>query len=293
MKNWILAFRPKTLLASVSPVLLGLGLSYFTIKSIDWTIGLLTLLSALLMQIATNLANDYIDFEKGVDNANRLGPVRVSSSGLISIEKMKKALILSLLLAFICGIYLMIKGGIVIVLMGFCALYFSYGYSGGPYPLSYLGLGEVAAFIFFGVVAVTGTFYLQTKSMNLDALYLSFIAGAFSSAILAVNNLRDIESDRQTKKRTIAVRFGELFQRRFIFLLLIIPYPISIYLALKLKVHSLLLSLLIPLFSTSVFQKVLLGPIDQGLNKVLAKVSIALFIFSLIALISFIIYAQI
>jgi len=292
MKNWILAIRPKTLLASISPVLLGLGIAYYFSKSINSVVAIFTLLSALFMQIATNLANDYIDYEKGVDNQNRLGPTRVTSSGLISLQKMKLALISSLGLALIFGTYLMFKGGIVIVIMGLCSMYFSYGYSGGPFPLSYLGLGEIAAFVFFGIVAVTGSFFLQTNFFNLDCFYLSLCAGAFSAAILAVNNLRDYSSDLESKKRTLAVRLGIPFQRRLIFFLLLLPYPIIIYLAIKLKAHALLLTLIIPLFSTSVFQKVLTGKIDSGLNTLLAKISLSLFIFSLISGISFILYAN-
>lgn len=292
MKNWILAIRPKTLLASISPVILGLGLAYYFTKSINFVVAIFTLLSALFMQIATNLANDYIDYEKGVDNQNRLGPTRVTSSGLISLQKMKLALIASLSLALIFGTYLMMKGGIVIVIMGLCSMYFSYGYSGGPFPLSYLGLGEFAAFIFFGIVAVNGSFFLQTNFFHIDCFYLSLCAGAFSAAILAVNNLRDYSTDLEAKKRTLAVRLGIVFQRRLIFILLILPYPIIIYLALKLKVHGLLFTLIIPLFSTGIFQKVLTGKIDSGLNFILAKISISLFIFSIISGLSFIIYAN-
>jgi 1,4-dihydroxy-2-naphthoate octaprenyltransferase len=146
---WILAARPKTILASIGPVLIGLSIAFHLSQKINTTIALLTLICAILLQIGTNIANDYLDFKKGVDTLERLGPVRVTSKGLISEDKMKKALILILSSAFLCGIYLMIHGGPFIVAIGLLSLYFSYGYTGGPFPLSYNGLGELAALLFF------------------------------------------------------------------------------------------------------------------------------------------------
>ncbi len=286
IKNWILATRPKTLFASISPVILGLSIAYFEQAQINTNVAILTLLCALLLQLASNIANDYLDAQKGIDTADRLGPLRVTQAGLIPSIQMKRALILVLAVAFFLGIYLMIIGGPFIMLIGFLSLYFAYGYSAGPFPLSYNGLGEIAAFIFFGLIAVTGTHFLQTHHFSLMALFFGMGPGFISATILAINNLRDIKTDRVTKKRTLAVKYGEAFQRKLC-VSLIISSSIVIFLASLMYHLTWLLPLTaLPIIFTKNWIHLLKNPIDQKMNQALAKTAQYLLIYSLLTSLS-------
>lgn len=271
MKNWLLAIRPKTLFASVGPVVLGLSVAFFESNQFNLTIALLTLACALLLQVASNLANDYLDALRGVDNHNRLGPLRVTSAGLISLSSMKAGLVFTLGAALIMGIYLMITGGPVIIAIGLLSLYFSYGYTGGPFPLSYNGLGEVAAFIFFGPVAVFGSAYLQTHQVSNLALLAGVGPGCISGCILAINNLRDIKSDTETHKRTLAVRFGESFQRRLCGAFIFASFFMAIYLCLTYNYKWALGFVILPLLFRKTWRHILHHPIDQTLNTSLQR----------------------
>ena len=271
MKNWMLAIRPKTLFASIAPVLLGLAVAYIENSNINVLIAVLTLLCALVLQIASNLANDYLDAVRGVDNETRLGPTRVTSSGLISLTKMKNALILTLSIAFILGIYLMYVGGPVIIFIGLLSLYFAYGYTGGPFPLSYNGLGETAAFIFFGPVAVVGTSFLQTHNITHLALVAGMGPGFISACILAVNNLRDIASDRETNKKTLAVRFGEKFQRKLCITTIVLSMLTCLYLIVTYNFKYIFPVIFLPFFFHKTWLQILYQPIDAKLNQALAR----------------------
>lgn len=271
MKNWMMAIRPKTLFASLAPVLLGLAVAYVETQTLNALIAVLTVLCALTLQIASNLANDYLDALRGVDNETRLGPTRVTSSGLISLTKMKNALILALGIAFALGIYLMYVGGPVIMVVGLLSLYFAYGYTGGPFPLSYNGLGEVAAFIFFGVVAVSGTTYLQTHNISKLALILGMGPGFISACILAVNNLRDIISDTDTNKRTLAVRFGEKFQRGLCIATIALSVLVCLYVMVVYNFKWIFPVLILPFLFHKTWLQILYHPIDSKLNAALAK----------------------
>jgi 1,4-dihydroxy-2-naphthoate octaprenyltransferase len=286
---WILAARPKTILASIGPVLIGLSIAFHLSQKINTTIALLTLICAILLQIGTNIANDYLDFKKGVDTLERLGPVRVTSKGLISEDKMKKALILILSSAFLCGIYLMIHGGPFIMAIGLLSLYFSYGYTGGPFPLSYNGLGELAALLFFGPIAVVGTTYLQTHQFDYYSITLGIGVGLISAAILAVNNLRDIVSDSKLGKKTIAVIFGEKFQRRLIIFLSLMAAFISMSLGIFIKNYLLFSPLILFFLFHSNWKEILYQPITSLLNNNLANTAKYLFIYSILTSISLVI----
>lgn len=271
LHNWLLAIRPKTLFASIAPVLLGLTVAYIHQSTINILIALLTLIAALLMQIASNLANDYLDSLRGVDTDKRLGPTRVTQAGLISTTSMKKALIGFMSIAFLIGIYLMWIGGPVIIVIGLLSLYFAYGYTGGPFPLSHNGLGEIAAFIFFGVIAVSGTTYLQIHQFSSMAILVGMGPGFISATILAINNLRDIETDKETQKKTIAVRFGEIFQRRLCIFLIASSSIIIIIVAAIYHYTYLFPVSFLPMVFLKNWLQIYSGPIDQKLNQALAK----------------------
>ncbi len=168
---------------------------------------------ALLIQIGTNLANDYFDYEKGADRSGRLGPTRVTQAGLVTPTQMKRAVILVFGLAVAVGVFLVLRGGWPVIIIGLLSILFGVLYTAGPLPLGYHGLGELFVFIFFGPVAVGGTYYVQAMDINSIVLWAGVPPGLFSVAILTVNNLRDIDSDRRVGKKTLAVRFGRTYAR--------------------------------------------------------------------------------
>jgi 1,4-dihydroxy-2-naphthoate octaprenyltransferase len=207
IRAWIAAARPKTLPASIAPVITGTAVAIHE-GGVHWLAGALALVTALLLQIAANFANDALDFKRGADTADRVGPARITASGIVTLQGVLRATALTIGLAVLSGLYLVWRGGPVLLIAGLAAIVCVYAYTGGPFPLGYLGLGEVFVFIFFGPVAVTGTAYVQTLHLTPLALAASVPLGALAIAILCVNNLRDIETDRAAGKRTVAVRIG-------------------------------------------------------------------------------------
>ena len=241
MNRWIESARPKTLIASVSPVLLGTVIA-LNAGAFRILVFLATLIFALCVQIGTNFANDYIDFLRGADTKERMGPRRIVQSGLVSVRTMRKATFGIFTLAGMLGLYLMHIGGWHIGALALLAILFGYLYTGGPYPLGYLGLGDLFVLIFFGPVATAGTTYLQTGTLSSIAIIAGFAPGLLSTAIIAMNNLRDIDQDRKADKKTLPVRFGKTFGKWETTLCLILPCLIPLYLF-KLT-HTHLLSLI-------------------------------------------------
>lgn len=207
MQAWLLAVRPKTLPAAVTPVVVGtavaIGAGSFHLLAATAAIAV-----ALLLQIAANLANDVFDFRRGADTEERLGPVRVTQSGLISARHVFIGTGLTLALAMSIGLYLVARGGWPILVAGLAAILSALAYTGGPRPIGYHGLGEVFVFIFFGLIAVVGSYYVQAGDLAGLSLGAAVPVGCLATAILVVNNLRDIDTDRAAGKRTVAVRIG-------------------------------------------------------------------------------------
>ncbi len=232
VRIWLLAFRPKTLPAAIAPVLLGVSLAVHDGRFL-WPVALVTLLAALLIQIGTNLANDLFDFLKGTDTEERVGPTRATQAGLITPHEMKRGTAVTFGLAILLGFYLAWVGGWPIVWIGLASIAAGVAYTGGPYPLGYHGWGDVFVMLFFGLIAVPGTYYLQTGRVTGDSLLLGVAMGAMSTAILVVNNLRDIETDAKTGKRTLAVRLGKTFSRLEYTTLLFAAYLIPTLLAVR------------------------------------------------------------
>ena len=204
---WLLAIRPKTLPASISPVMVG-GAVAWVAGGFDLAAMAACLLFALIMQISANLANDYFDWRRGIDSSRRLGPKRFCQSGLIAPPHMRRAVILTCTLAALPLLFLIWRGGWPIVFLGIVAIAAALAYSGGPYPLASHGLGEAAAFIFFGLVAVGGSAFLIGGHYRGLAFVASLPPGLLIAAIMAVNNFRDIATDSQAGKRTLTVRLG-------------------------------------------------------------------------------------
>jgi len=204
---WKLAARPKTLPAALSPVIVGTALA-FADGGFAWLPALAAAVGALLLQILSNFANDYSDFFRGADTPDRLGPVRVTSAGLMTPAELRKGIIVVIGLVALVGLYLTWVGGWPILAIGVAAIVAALAYTGGPFPFGYYGLGEVFVMIFFGVAAVGGTYYVQTLALTPTVVVASLAVGALVTAILVVNNYRDIDTDRRAGKRTLAVRLG-------------------------------------------------------------------------------------
>ncbi|HLT29001.1 MAG TPA: 1,4-dihydroxy-2-naphthoate polyprenyltransferase [Myxococcaceae bacterium] len=227
--TWLLALRPKTLSAAVAPVAVGTALS-FAAGSWRPGVALVTLLCAVLIQIGTNLTNDYFDFKKGADTEERLGPQRVTQSGLIAPGTVFAGALTTFGLAFLIGLSLIWIGGWPIAVIGVASLLAGYAYTGGPFPLAYNGLGDVFVLVFFGPVAVCGTVWLQAGAIGPAAWIASLAMGASGTAILVVNNLRDATTDAKANKRTLIVRFGERAGRAEYVLTLLISFAVPIVL---------------------------------------------------------------
>jgi len=204
---WLLAIRPRTLAVAVGPVAVGTAVA-FVDGNAAWAPAVAALLGALLLQIGCNFANDVYDSEKGADGDDRLGPPRAVQLGLLAPAQMKRGMLLAFALAAGVGLYLASVAGWPVIAIGVVSLLAAFAYTGGPYPLGYHGLGDLAVFVFFGVVAVVGTEFVQSGSFSLWALAASVPVGLLATAVLVVNNLRDVETDRVAGKRTLAVRIG-------------------------------------------------------------------------------------
>jgi 1,4-dihydroxy-2-naphthoate octaprenyltransferase len=205
---WLLATRPRTLPAAIAPVLLGTAMAIAD-KHFAWLAAAAAFSVALLLQISVNLANDYFDYLKGIDTENRLGPPRAAQSGLIPTKQVGAGMALTLILCLIPGIYLLAVGGWPVFFIGLACIGATLAYSGGPFPLASHGLGDIFVFIFFGLVAVCGTYYVQALRLTPMVWLMGGIEGLLITAILVVNNLRDIQTDRQSGKRTLAVIIGD------------------------------------------------------------------------------------
>jgi 1,4-dihydroxy-2-naphthoate octaprenyltransferase len=206
-RAFALAARPRTLPAAVAPVLVGAALAWEA-GAFRASVVAAAFAVALALQIAANFANDVFDFERGADTDTRLGPPRAVQQGWIAPDAMRAAFVAALVAAAVPGLWLVLQGGAVLALAGIAAMAAAFAYTGGPRPLAYEGLGEVAVFVFFGGVAVAGTVYAQTGTFAPHVVAAAIAPGALASAILVVNNLRDRDGDRAAGKRTLAVRFG-------------------------------------------------------------------------------------
>jgi 1,4-dihydroxy-2-naphthoate octaprenyltransferase len=278
---WVMAARPKTLTAAFAPVAVGTAAAFSDGRG-RWLPALAALVGALLIQVGTNLTNDYYDFKKGADTAERLGPRRVTQSGLIAPGTVLAAALGTFGLALLVGLYLVWVGGWPVVAIGVASLLSGYAYTGGPFPLGYNGLGDVFVFLFFGLVAVTGTYYVQAGGVSAEAWAAAVSMGASGTALLVVNNLRDAPTDVKAGKRTLVVRLGaRAGKAEYVGLLLLsLLTPVAMWAA-GLSGPAVLLSLLSAPLGVPPLRKVL-GVTGAALNPALGETARFQLAFSLL-----------
>jgi 1,4-dihydroxy-2-naphthoate polyprenyltransferase len=286
LKIWIGTLRVKTLPASAIPVIIGTAMSYYG-GYFSLSVFILTLICALLIQIITNFLNEVYDFKRGADTPERLGPSRAVARGLIKPETMLRISVSLIIITLVIGTYLVITGGgIFILIIGLISLFFSYAYTGGPYPIAYKGLSDIFVLIFFGIVAVTGTYYLQAHKLIPEVIIASFAPGFLSMNILGVNNIRDIETDKKAAKVTMAVRLGERKSKIVYVVIDILAFSIpiilyyilgNIYFLLPLLVFPISIIICLNLFKSTGIK----------LNKILVQTGMLLILYGIMISISF------
>jgi 1,4-dihydroxy-2-naphthoate octaprenyltransferase len=227
---WLLAARPKTLGISVSPVLVGTTMAFTETELFQWLPALAALIAALLIQIGTNLYNDAADYDRGTDTPDRLGPARATAQGWFTSTEVKTAAHICFGLAFCVGIYLVTVGGWPIVIIGLLSLLAGYAYTGGPKPIAYSASGELFVFLFFGLTAVMGSYYLQTLQISLNAFLCAFALGLLAAAVLLVNNYRDHDSDARASKLTLTHYLGKDRSHIAFGILLLLPFLLPLLL---------------------------------------------------------------
>ena len=279
MNKWILGARIKTLPAAIAPVIVGTSLA----DQINVINALLALIVSLSLQIAVNYANDFSDGVRGTDT-NRVGPTRLVASNLATAGSVKNASFISFFVAIIAGTLLAFNTSIWLIAVGLISILAAWGYTGGKKPYGYLGFGEVAVFIFFGIVATVGSYYVQVEQISSSALLLSIPMGSLSCAILVINNLRDLNQDKLVSKRTLAVKLGDANTRIF-YLLLLVLAQVSAAAAASINNYALLTLLWLPL-TYSAANQVLKGASGKELITILGKTSRLQFLLALTLAIS-------
>ncbi|MGI9194885.1 MAG: 1,4-dihydroxy-2-naphthoate polyprenyltransferase [Candidatus Nanopelagicus sp.] len=264
MNKWIVGARVKTLPAAVAPVLIGSSYA----ENINWGNALLALTVSLFLQIAVNFSNDYSDGVRGTDT-HRIGPVRLVASGLASANSVKNAAILSFLIAASAGFILALNISHWLFLVGAVSIWAAWGYTGGKKPYGYFGFGELSVFIFFGLVATVGSYYIQTEQFNWQIFLLAMPVGTLSCAILAINNLRDLPQDMLVSKRTMAVRIGEKNTRLF-FILLLVTAQVTAIAAVSISKWAVITLICVPI-TFRVGKQVKDGAVGTELIEVLSK----------------------
>lgn len=322
LNSWILAARPKTLIAAVVPVIVTtayafmiykknlLGLNLNSVESglnsvlnnsevsvvnktsllngpINWWVSVLVLMASIFIQIGTNLINDAVDFEKGADTEKRIGPQRVTQSGVFSALQVKGMAFGFFALSALCGLPLVISGGWVVLVLGVISILMGYSYTGGPFPLAYLGLGDLFVVIFFGFVAVLGLAFLLGLKIGLDLIVISLQVGLLCTVLIAINNLRDVDTDKLVNKNTLPVRFGKKFGRFEIASLIMFSFLLQFYWLSQGYFWVFLLPLLILPLGIKIIRSVFLNEPSPIYNKFLGQSAGLHFIFNLLIAIGF------
>lgn len=279
---WLVAARPKTLWAAVAPVVIGTFMAVAA-EAFHATSAFFALLGAMLIQIGTNFSNDYSDFVQGADTAERVGPTRVTQSGMASAEAVKRATVFVFVAAFLSGLYLVWRGGWPILAVGLASILSGILYTAGKNSLGYLGLGDVFVLIFFGPVAVGGTYYVQALALPAAVVVAGLGPGLLAVSILLANNIRDELQDRAAGKRTLVVRFGRPFGVRLYAGCLIGAAVVPLALVIWTEEHvAALAASFVPGFGIPLFRRLASEPDARLLNPVLGKSALTLIVYSLV-----------
>jgi len=264
----------------VAPVVVGCALAWNQQHSLHWIVAFACLLGALLIQIGTNLHNDAADFERGADTSDRMGPPRATAQGWFTANQVKRAAFISFSAAFFIGIYLAWIGGWPIILLGLLSLLAGYAYTGGPIPIAYTPSGELFVFIFFGLAAVTGSYYLQVETLSWQAFHVASAIGLLAAAILLVNNYRDLDTDQRANKQTLAFFLGRQWTKIAYFLFMLTPFILSITLY-RVTTYSWAIIILLP-FTALLIRRFCQEPAGPVFNQILANTAKHQLIFSLL-----------
>ncbi|MFA5626898.1 MAG: 1,4-dihydroxy-2-naphthoate polyprenyltransferase [Thiohalomonadaceae bacterium] len=278
---WSVATRPRTLPLAAAPVLAGTALAWAEGAALQWWPVLAALLAALLIQIGTNLHNDAADYERGNDQSDRLGPLRVTAAGWASAGKVRLAAILVFGAALLLGVYLVIIGGVFILAIGCASLLAAWSYSGGLRPVSHSPFGELFVWVFFGLLAVAGSYWLQAGHASFTAWLTGAALGMPAAAVLLINNLRDRETDLRAGRRTLAALLGDHKARRAYVLMMLLPYAVLPSLASSGR-HGVWLTLALLPFIVLLARRLLAGEQGQALNQHLAQTALAALAFALL-----------
>lgn len=283
LKSFLLATRPKTLVAAITPPIAAHGLYFYHTEKNQFYYLALCLIGAILIQIATNFYNDAIDDIKGAD-ANRVGPKRMSSSGELSAKSLFIAAHFINLLVLIIGYFIYLRGGWPFIIIGVTSIYLSYGYTGGPFPLAYLGLGELFVLLYFGFVSVLGSYYLFALDIHPQALVLGMQLGLLSTTLIMVNNFRDRETDPLVGKNTLATKLNKNKYLNLLYICLVSPHFLQLFFANNLKSFFTILSMPIMLKVHRILQE---HKDPKELNDALKFCAIHLLLFSLMTTLGF------
>ncbi len=287
LNAWILAARPKTLTASLVPIVSTAGLVRGLGYEMNWLIVVLALLSSFCIQIGTNLVNDAMDFKKGADTETRLGPKRVTQQGIFTFRQVMMAAGLFFFLAACFGIPLVLKGGMPILIIGLVSIAMGYAYTSGPVPLAYHGLGDLFVILFFGLIAVGGLFFLLTGEYTWPAFILGLQIGLLSTVLIAINNLRDMETDKLVNKKTLAVRLGLTGGRYWIGFLIFAPYIAGYYWVVSQKYWVYFATIMAFPLGLSIAKKIFRTSPGVEYNRFLAQASAYSLVYSVLLAIGF------
>ena len=287
IKYWFQLSRPQTLIASISPVILGSAFCYKHTHFFELNIFFATLIAAILIQIITNIINDLYDWKKGADTPNRLGPDRMVAKGFLNQREVVQAIKIIGVLTILIGLYLVFKGGWIILLIGLSSLMLAYLYTATSFSIAYNGYGEFFVFLYFGLIASIGTVFLQSSHFYYEALLIGCITGCLNVCLLVVNNLRDVKEDMQANKKTLIVRYGVFFGKIEFIIMIIAPYFFLYYLLTLLNLPLFIYSyIILGLFSVVLIFKICNNRMFL-INQALKFLTVYIFSFTLLLLLNF------
>jgi len=287
LSAWAMAIRPKTLSAGLIPMAVGTFIVDLPLGLIDWLIAFCAMLCSITITITVNFFNDALDFKRGADTAERLGPLRVTQAGLLTADEVLKGAFCALLVAALLGIPLVLKGGAVIFVLLVTSFICSFLYTGGPYPLAYIGLGEVFVILFYGLFSTSAAYFLQTQELDWKVVLSALEMGFLCNVLLAINNLRDIEGDKKSGKKTLAVRMGISFARREIAFLLLVPFALNLFWIFTNHPLAGIFPLTALPISINLLRKIYQQPPSKVYNQFFGEASLLLLFFGILMILGF------